>query len=74
VLYAADCIPMCMSAYDRMFGTVRVPRVGEDEIVHYANSTHIVVTCAGRVFSMDVYRRCGATWRGDGGNCSGSDG
>lgn len=59
ILMIGGCVPMCMSAYHRMFnGTVRVPRHGEDEIVQYADPTHIVVMSGGHAYAVDVVKRC----------------
>ena len=38
-----NTIPLCMSSYSRLFGAVRVPHVGRDELAFYPQSTHVAV-------------------------------
>lgn len=61
-------VPLCNSQYEHMFGTMRLPRPGMDELVHhpmsrYARPRHVAVPSpctTGRTRAMCVYARaCG---------------
>ncbi|MCL4124571.1 UNVERIFIED_CONTAM: hypothetical protein GTU68_064264 [Idotea baltica] len=52
-----NTIPVCMSQYERVFSTVRMPGVEMDETVHFEScqSRHIVVWCKGIYYCMSMY-------------------
>ncbi|XP_043223350.1 carnitine O-palmitoyltransferase 1, liver isoform-like isoform X2 [Amphibalanus amphitrite] len=48
-------VPLCSWQYERTFNTTRVPGIETDRIVHYSDSTHIVVIHNGKYYKMQVY-------------------
>jgi len=48
-------VPLCSSQYERAFNTTRIPGVECDKIVHFGDSTHVVVMHKGRFFKMPCY-------------------
>jgi len=48
-------VPLCSWQYERSFNTTRVPGIETDRIVHYNDSTHIVVIHGGKYYKMQVY-------------------
>lgn len=48
-------VPLCSAQYERTFNTTRVPGIECDRIVHYSDSTHIVVMHAGKFYKLQVY-------------------
>lgn len=52
---AQTLVPLCSYQYERTFNTIRIPGVQTDKIVHFSDSTHIVVYNAGRYFKMPCY-------------------
>nr|XP_045604832.1 carnitine O-palmitoyltransferase 1, liver isoform-like isoform X2 [Procambarus clarkii] len=54
-IMAQNLVPLCSYQYDRTFNTTRIPGIQTDKIVHFSDSTHIVVYHAGRFFKMPCY-------------------
>lgn len=50
-------VPLCSWQYERIFNTVRVPGLETDRIIHFKDSTHIVVMHKGRYFRVIIYYR-----------------
>ena len=50
-------IPLCSWQYERMFNTTRVPGLEQDTLVHYKNSTHIIVYHKGRYFKLFTHHK-----------------
>ncbi|XP_037516905.1 carnitine O-palmitoyltransferase 1, liver isoform [Rhipicephalus sanguineus] len=50
-------VPICMSQYERLFSTTRVPGVDIDEICHYSSteSKHVMLQHKGFSYKLDVY-------------------
>lgn len=50
-------VPICMSQYERIFSTTRVPGVDVDEICHYSSSEskHVILQHKGFFYKLDVY-------------------
>lgn len=50
-------VPICMSQYERLFSTTRVPGVDIDEISHYSSteSRHVILQHKGFFYKLDVY-------------------
>lgn len=53
-LFIRNTIPLCMSQYERMFGTTRIPGEEVDELVQATNSKHMVVQRLGLYYLVDV--------------------
>ncbi|CAG2122973.1 unnamed protein product, partial [Medioppia subpectinata] len=56
-LLLRNTIPICMSQYERLFSTTRIPGEEMDELIHYdtKRSKHIVVVCKGVYYRVDVF-------------------
>ncbi|KAK4319843.1 hypothetical protein Pmani_009258 [Petrolisthes manimaculis] len=54
-IMAQGLVPLCSYQYERTFNTTRIPGIQTDKIVHFSDSTHIVVYHAGRFFKMPCY-------------------
>eukprot|EP00163_Fabomonas_tropica_P012357 TRINITY_DN2362_c0_g1_i1.p1 TRINITY_DN2362_c0_g1~~TRINITY_DN2362_c0_g1_i1.p1 ORF type:complete len:776 (+),score=131.48 TRINITY_DN2362_c0_g1_i1:222-2549(+) len=54
-------VPLCMSQYERMFSTTRVPGDETDELIHYdrERSRHVAVLCRGQWFRVFTIHRNG---------------
>ncbi|XP_075548834.1 carnitine O-palmitoyltransferase 1, liver isoform-like isoform X1 [Dermacentor variabilis] len=50
-------VPICMSQYERLFSTTRVPGIDIDEICHYSStvSKHVILQHKGFFYKLDVY-------------------
>lgn len=55
-LVLRNTIPICMSQYERLFSSTRVPGHEMDEVVHYEpnDSWHIVVVCKGVYYKVTL--------------------
>ena len=51
--------PLCMSQFRRFFGTARIPREEEDEVVTNYESQHIVVLSRGQFYTFNVLSKDG---------------
>eukprot|EP00055_Hartaetosiga_balthica_P010121 m.42209 g.42209 ORF g.42209 m.42209 type:complete len:789 (+) comp7043_c0_seq1:74-2440(+) len=49
-LMVNNTIPLCMSQYERSFGTSRIPHIGQDVIQHIPKSKHVAVLYKGHFF------------------------
>lgn len=47
-------VPLCSWQYERPFNTTRVPGMGKDRLIHWADSSHVVVYHRGRYFRCPV--------------------
>lgn len=54
-LMVQNFIPMCSNQYERTFNTTRVPGEVTDTLVHYDDSTHVVVAHKGRFYRVGCY-------------------
>lgn len=56
-LVIRDTIPICMSQYEKLFSTVRIPLEKIDELVHYdtTKSKHIIVVCKGVYYKLSCF-------------------
>ncbi|XP_028032925.1 carnitine O-palmitoyltransferase 1, liver isoform [Bombyx mandarina] len=52
-----NMVPLCSWQYERLFNTVRAPGIETDKLVHYQDSSHIVVYHKGKYFKVLVYLR-----------------
>ncbi|OQV22485.1 Carnitine O-palmitoyltransferase 1, liver isoform [Hypsibius exemplaris] len=50
-------IPLCSWQYHRTFDTCRVPGIETDKVVHFHNSSHIVVLSKGRFYKVPTHGR-----------------
>lgn len=50
-------VPLCSWQYERLFNTVRIPGEQTDKIVHYQDSSHVVVYHKGRYFKVIIHYR-----------------
>ena len=50
-----NAVPLCSAQYERTFNTTRIPGKETDRLVHFDDSTHIVVYHAGRYFKVPCY-------------------
>lgn len=50
-------VPICMSQYERLFSTVRIPGIDVDEVRHYSTSEsrHVVLQHKGMFYKLEVY-------------------
>eukprot|EP00095_Tigriopus_kingsejongensis_P011758 snap_masked-scaffold241_size241811-processed-gene-1.4 protein:Tk11758 transcript:snap_masked-scaffold241_size241811-processed-gene-1.4-mRNA-1 annotation:"carnitine o-palmitoyltransferase liver isoform-like isoform 1" len=48
-------VPLCSNQYERTFNTTRIPGETTDTIVHYDDSTHVVVRHQGRFYRVGCY-------------------
>ena len=55
-------IPLCMSQYERMFGTCRIPGRECDTLQHF-DSRHICVVSRGHIYKLHVYHGAKGTRR-----------
>ena len=46
--------PTCQSQLGLLLGTARVPKIGRDEVVGHAQSTHAVVACRGSFYKINL--------------------
>ena len=53
-------VPLCMMAYNRVFGTVRVPGETCDAIITHRGSLHVVVMVGSHCFSLRVIKADGS--------------
>jgi hypothetical protein len=53
----AGRIPLCMRQYRGIFGTTRIPRRGQDELVQHSASRHCAVLCNGIWYRLFLYAR-----------------
>lgn len=51
--------PLCMSQYDNIFSSIRIPRLGTDEFKASQERTYIVVMHAQRMFKVDIINEKG---------------
>lgn len=54
-IMAQGLVPLCSTQYERMFNTVRVPGIEQDQIVHYDDIKHIAVLHKGCYYKMMIY-------------------
>ncbi|KAL1502335.1 hypothetical protein ABEB36_007490 [Hypothenemus hampei] len=50
-------VPLCSWQYERIFNTTRIPGEEVDKIVHFRDSTHVVVYHKGRYFKVFIHHR-----------------
>jgi carnitine O-palmitoyltransferase 1, liver isoform len=50
-----DLVPLCSWQYERMFNTTRIPGIEGDKLVHFDDSSHIVVMHKGCYYKMTIY-------------------
>ncbi|KAL7643720.1 UNVERIFIED_CONTAM: hypothetical protein RMT77_005726 [Armadillidium vulgare] len=48
-------VPLCSSQYERTFNTTRIPGKETDKVVHFSDSTHIVVYSRGKYYRVPCY-------------------
>lgn len=50
-------VPICMSQYERLFSTTRIPGVDVDELCHFSTSEskHVILQHKGFFYKLDVY-------------------
>ncbi|CAN7980927.1 unnamed protein product, partial [Ixodes pacificus] len=50
-------VPICMSQYERLFSTTRVPGIDVDEICHFctSESKHVILQHKGMFYKLEVY-------------------
>eukprot|EP00056_Hartaetosiga_gracilis_P003445 m.63748 g.63748 ORF g.63748 m.63748 type:complete len:794 (-) comp11459_c0_seq2:126-2507(-) len=53
-LMVNNTIPLCMSQYERSFGTTRIPQHGQDVIQHVPKPKHVAVLCKGHYFIFNL--------------------
>lgn len=61
-----DCIgrrgqlPLCMFQYKRIFGTTRIPKETQDELVVYEGQRHVTIVVDGVFYSFDAVQQDGS--------------
>ncbi|DAZ96242.1 TPA: hypothetical protein N0F65_012545 [Lagenidium giganteum] len=50
-------VPLCMSQYQRIFSTTRIPGREEDSLKKFHKSKHIAVYCNGRFFKLPLFEK-----------------
>ena len=55
-------VPMCMSQYERMFSTTRVPGKELDSLEHddLDSATHVMILRKGNFYALEVYNKNGS--------------
>jgi len=53
-------VPLCMSQYERIFSTTRIPEKDIDKLVSFPTSTHIVVLRKGFYYVVELYASKGS--------------
>ncbi|KAF2358191.1 Acyltransferase ChoActase/COT/CPT [Trinorchestia longiramus] len=56
-IMVSGTVPLCSAQYERCFNTVRIPGVNTDRLIHFGDSTHIVVIHNGRYFKVPCYHK-----------------
>ncbi|GAB1606244.1 carnitine O-palmitoyltransferase 1, liver isoform [Argonauta hians] len=54
-LLIRDTIPICMSQYERLFSTTRVPGEEIDTLLHTDSSKHLIIQRQGLLYRLDMY-------------------
>jgi carnitine O-acetyltransferase len=51
--------PLCMTQYNKLFCSTRIPKVGRDTIVNLKDSGHVTVISGNQIYKLEVYDKEG---------------